>query len=136
MLINTTQNPVKEAVIKAYSYARAGNPEVTKAVGDYLKLGKDIPMATTMYKADEIYKARRYFNELLKSDTIKGADDYNAKWSSMLNTVSEQESVDANFDAEFDFYESLQKLYPKTIKKRMKLIASQIKKMLVKIDAE
>lgn len=93
-------------------------------------------MAATMYKADEMYEARRHFNVQLSSNMIKSLDEYNQKWKSMLRTVSEQEVVDANLDAEVDFYKSFKKMYPKTLKKRMKIITQQIKVMLAKIDEE
>jgi len=136
MLVNTNLTPLRKAIKDAYRYARTGDSRVTKAVGDYLTLGKDIPMATTMYKTEEMYEAKRHFNILLDTGRIKDEEEYNKQWRNMLKIIGDQEAVPENAEAEKDFYTTFGKQYPKNLKKKMAIITEQMKEMFKKIDEE
>jgi len=135
MIIKTDVSPVRLAVKEAYRLARTGDAKVTSAVGNYLKLGEDIPMATMMYKTDEMIEARQHFHNM-RSRNIINDDQFDQSWDKMAQTISTQEAVDENFDSLIKFDESLTKLYPKSIKKRMKIYSKRIKEALKKLDIE
>lgn len=136
MLIKTNLNASQKAVKKAYRLARIGDDGVTKAVGNYLTLGKKLPMATIMYKTDEMLESRQHLHNMRARGMFKSDDEFDASWEKMMKTISGLEAVDENFDALIDFDESFTKQYPKTIKKRMKIYLKRTKEALKKLDIE
>lgn len=113
-------NLIKTSISDACRYARNNDPRVVQSVGNFIREGKKIPQASLMYQTDALKESNKYIFENSESP-IKALKTV---LTSIKNIAKACKSPENKTDVK-EFNKEFKELYPKTARKRKKIMKRQ-----------